>query len=750
MNGPLPLFSLFLQQFPGNLAYHLVFLFLILAVFFTTFIIGRNSRYLYIREMRTGLLVLLGTQLIMLLGAAVVGVFQLDARAVLPVLDRFIVAASVVWAAWLWTAVQPSKRSFLAAGILSAVLGILWLVTQVLWLPWMEKVEFNAAWMAAAWNGIIALLSCAAAFFLFRTRQFQWYFGFTMFLFMLAGSLLQFTAAGNTGDYPGFIRFGLLAALPLLLFNTQRLFPPPLNEITKEQARLYGDRRRFSAELTTLQDWLLAARPTPPADMHSTIARAAAKTFLADFCFFLPFPGEGQNLIFLCGYDAAHDKELPGQSKPQSAYPTLSAAVRLAEPLMNNPGISPDLELDNLADMAGLRNPASMLYIPLANAETNLGGLLLLTTRKNRAWTREDTAYGGGISQPILELLKSMDQKSSLAKEPASTLQKEYQDLEAAFQQVLLQLSELEQEAEAIQQEVPAGFGIYSEDQAVDQELQLALAEMGHMQDQLTETRQKLASLENPASPGTGSSMLDQEAIAWNTRKILETLDSLEGKADVLVSGAAGELTPVQIKFINQVKNDSEQIKILLEDLKRFVNPLGQDDRLTHFDLSQVVDMAVTETRPDFSAKNCSLHLNADSNVPLIAGDQETFKRILSQLLHNAVAASQPGGIIQLEAALETMEEQQTLLLKVTDSGTGILPDDLEKVFSVPESCEEFQIAGLGDSPSDLQVTYSLVESLGGNITADSADGEGTTFVVSLPVFFAGQDLLNGNNEDQG
>lgn len=252
MNGPLPLLGLFLQEYPGNLAYHLVLLFLILAVYFTTSMIGRNSRYLFTRQMRAGLLILFGIQLIMLLGSVIVWAAQLDTRLVLPALDRFIIASSLVWISWLWLQVQPAMRITQAAVIISALLGILWGITLVLWHPEMETETFNSTWIAAAWNGLTALLCVGAAVLIIRKRHFQWYFGFVMILLLLAGSLLQFTPAGKIGDHPGFIRFGLLAAFPLLLFTAQRLFPPPLNEITKEQTRLYGDRRRYSAELSTL------------------------------------------------------------------------------------------------------------------------------------------------------------------------------------------------------------------------------------------------------------------------------------------------------------------------------------------------------------------------------------------------------------------------------------------------------------------------------------------------------------------
>ncbi|MEL7644263.1 MAG: ATP-binding protein, partial [bacterium] len=186
--------------------------------------------------------------------------------------------------------------------------------------------------------------------------------------------------------------------------------------------------------------------------------------------------------------------------------------------------------------------------------------------------------------------------------------------------------------------------------------------------------------------------------------------------------------------------------QLLIEDL--FSNAM--EDSQSAFDLVEVIDLAVAETRTDFQAKNCSLYLNVDKTIPSIAGSSEPFKRILCQLMHNAITASQPGGMVQLDVRLDMAEDQQILLVEVTDSGEGILPEDLDKVFLAPDNGEDIQVSGLGDFPADLQVTRSLVESLGGEISIESAVGEGTTFHISLPVDFAGQGFVKDADEDQG
>jgi len=765
MSGLLNHLGQFLQHYPGNLTYHLVILFLILAVYLAAGLINKHSRYLFTKQMRAGLLVLFGAQLVMLLVALITQSAQLDSRLLMPATDRFVIGISLVWIAWLWISVHPARRINLTAIIVTGLLAAFWVVTLIIWIPSADQSDFNASGLAAVWNGLLAFLALAAAIFLFRTRQFQWHAGFAMFVLILIFSLLQFTSAGLVGDYPGFIRFGLLAAFPLLMIVIQRLFPPPLNEITKDQVRLYGDRRRFSAELQTLQDWLNAANQSSYQALPSAIAKAAAQTMLADFCYLLPLPKEQDNLIFLCGYDSALEKELPGFSRPQTIFPTLSAAVRLAEPFINNVQPTPDLELDSLADLVGLRNAASLLYIPLAASDTNWGGMLFLTTRTERAWTEVDTAYGYGISKSILDLLKKAEFTYRDNENQLKAMQKELADMETAFQQVLLELNEYETiavpggiaeladgfllDAESSQQAVPVDFIELGEDQAVGQELQLALTEMGHLQEQLTEARERLVNLEAPDQETLNVNHANQEVIALTTRKLELALNSLSGKTDLLLSETAGDLNPVQGKFLQQIKSDTDRIQVLLEEIFRFSGPVGILQANAIFDLPEIIDQAVAESSNVLIEKNCSVQMEVERTLPLITGNQEIFSRIISQLVHNAVTASLPNGTVRLDAGMVERAGEQVLQLKVTDSGTGVSPEDFESVFSPSESDTEPNIEGLGDSPNDLHVTRSLVDSIGGSIIIESAEGEGTTFLVTIPLTFSDQQSMEINDEDQ-
>jgi signal transduction histidine kinase len=95
-------------------------------------------------------------------------------------------------------------------------------------------------------------------------------------------------------------------------------------------------------------------------------------------------------------------------------------------------------------------------------------------------------------------------------------------------------------------------------------------------------------------------------------------------------------------------------------------------------------------------------------------------------LITNACHAMQPGGSVRLI----TEELPGQVLVSVTDSGMGIAPDHLAKIFEPFFTTKpEGKGTGLG-----LSIVQSIVEKHGGSITVESAVGDGTTFLVKLPV----------------
>ena len=123
--------------------------------------------------------------------------------------------------------------------------------------------------------------------------------------------------------------------------------------------------------------------------------------------------------------------------------------------------------------------------------------------------------------------------------------------------------------------------------------------------------------------------------------------------------------------------------------------------------------------------------LNAShlKKLPAIHGDRDKLGQVLTNLIHNGIKFTAPGGKVTIETNLP---DDHVLQVRVMDTGCGIDETELEKVFDrfyrSPSTSPETGGVGLG-----LAITKSLVELHGGKIWVESVVGKGTEFVVLIP-----------------
>jgi signal transduction histidine kinase len=129
-------------------------------------------------------------------------------------------------------------------------------------------------------------------------------------------------------------------------------------------------------------------------------------------------------------------------------------------------------------------------------------------------------------------------------------------------------------------------------------------------------------------------------------------------------------------------------------------------------------------------AKAHAVHLTrrVPEGLPTLVGDPQQLKQALINLVLNAIQATPPGGAVQVTAVAET----EVLRIAVIDSGLGIAPDMLERIFD-PYFTTKPQGTGLG-----LPIALRIIEAHRGTLDVSSALGEGTTVEVRLPIALPG------------
>lgn len=215
-------------------------------------------------------------------------------------------------------------------------------------------------------------------------------------------------------------------------------------------------------------------------------------------------------------------------------------------------------------------------------------------------------------------------------------------------------------------------------------------------------------------------------------------MTSITGYTDLLLGESVGIISEMQRKFLQRIKANIERMAAMLNDL---IGVTAIDSGQLHLEpepieVGNAIQEALLSARAQLEEKDLSLHLNLASDVGTIEVDPHAFHQIMSNLINNACKASPVGGEIGIQASYETEgqnSDRKRLVLSVTDSGGGIIPEDQPRVFDRFYRAEQALIAGLGETGVGLSIVKALIEAHNGEIWVESEMERGTTFAFALP-----------------
>jgi len=144
--------------------------------------------------------------------------------------------------------------------------------------------------------------------------------------------------------------------------------------------------------------------------------------------------------------------------------------------------------------------------------------------------------------------------------------------------------------------------------------------------------------------------------------------------------------------------------------------------------LGGLIEECLEVIRPQAESENISLELKVDRSITPVPGDRNRLKQVLLNLLNNAIKYNHEGGSV----SIRLLREKGNLVVAIEDSGRGIPPEALLKVFDrfyrVPDPERETPGTGLG-----LAIAQRIIKNHGGEITVESEFGKGSTFTLHLP-----------------
>ncbi len=241
-------------------------------------------------------------------------------------------------------------------------------------------------------------------------------------------------------------------------------------------------------------------------------------------------------------------------------------------------------------------------------------------------------------------------------------------------------------------------------------ELEQGLVQNRHV---LSETREQLRLTERVAELGTLAASMAHE--------IGTPMNVILGRAEMLMQRTDDETMK---KGLGIIAAQVERVTKLMNQLLAFARRGPPNFRPV--DLREVVKNCLDAVEERLSQHRVQVVSEHDEDLPQIRGDSDLMMQVLLNLVLNAVQAMPESGTLRVAAA---REGAQHIRLTVADTGHGIPPDVLPKIFE-PFVTTKARGKGTG---LGLTVVLGIVQEHGGSITVDSTPGQGTTFTLLLP-----------------
>jgi signal transduction histidine kinase len=221
------------------------------------------------------------------------------------------------------------------------------------------------------------------------------------------------------------------------------------------------------------------------------------------------------------------------------------------------------------------------------------------------------------------------------------------------------------------------------------------------------------------------------EFLANMSHELRTPLNAIIGFSEVLTERMFGELNDKQAEYLRDIHASGQHLLSLINDILDLskIEAGRMELELTHFDLPQAIDNALTLVRERAGRRGIALHQTVDEGLGQVTGDERKIKQVLLNLLSNALKFTPEGGRIDVSARIaDGMAE-----ISVTDTGVGIAAEHHDAVF------EEFRQVGEVEKKAEgtglgLALCRKFVELHGGQIWVKSQIGLGSTFAFTLPL----------------
>lgn len=215
--------------------------------------------------------------------------------------------------------------------------------------------------------------------------------------------------------------------------------------------------------------------------------------------------------------------------------------------------------------------------------------------------------------------------------------------------------------------------------------------------------------------------------IATVSHELKTPISSIKMSLQLLENKQVGELNTEQQSLVESIKEDTGRLLKITGELLNMTQVESGSIQISVMptDVKEIIDYAINATKSAAEQKQITLETNVADNLPKVLADNEKTAWVLTNLVSNAIRYSYDSSVVSIDVS----REDNKIKFSVTDTGQGISPEYIDKIFDryfrIPGTKKEG--TGLG-----LSISKEFIEVQGGEISVKSDFGAGSTFSFVL------------------
>ncbi len=229
---------------------------------------------------------------------------------------------------------------------------------------------------------------------------------------------------------------------------------------------------------------------------------------------------------------------------------------------------------------------------------------------------------------------------------------------------------------------------------------------------------------------------LKSQFLANMSHELRTPLNSIIGFSRVIIKGIDGPVTDLQEQDLGAIYNSGQHLLRLINDILDLskIDAGKMDMAFDDVNVEELIQSVIPTATGLLKDKPISLKQNIQPKIPIIRADAMRLRQVMINLLSNATKFTDKGSIT-ISATIETkLNGQPDVVISVIDTGAGIAPEDMNKLFLPFSQVDASPTRKTGGTGLGLSISRRLVELHGGKIDVKSELGKGSTFFFTIPL----------------